>query len=47
MADDSHTHQWRLIASYWDDQRNLYVIGEVCDKQGCSETRERTSTTHP
>jgi hypothetical protein len=48
VADDKHTHDWRLIASYWDEERNVYVIGEACDKPGgCNETRERTSIKHP
>jgi hypothetical protein len=46
VADPKHTHNWRLIASYWDEARKVYVIGEACDP-GCGATRERTSTTHP
>jgi hypothetical protein len=46
VADKRHTHNWRLIASHWDETRKVYVIGEARDPGG-GETRERTSTTHP
>ena len=48
MADDNHVCGWRLVASYWDEDQETYVIGEVCDgKDGCNATQERTSQTHP